>query len=43
MKCCSNAFLADPAVGEHWRRLGGLETLHSYGVSVSGLMVGKSL
>ena len=36
------AFLADPAVGEHWRRLGGLETLHSYGVPVSGLMVGKA-
>ena len=25
-------FLDDPAVAEHWRRLGGLETLHSYGV-----------
>jgi len=36
------SFLADPAVGEHWRRLGGLETLHSYGVPVSGLMVGKA-
>jgi calcineurin-like phosphoesterase family protein len=36
------SFLADPAVGEHWRRLGCLETLHSYGVPVSGLMVGKS-
>jgi serine/threonine protein phosphatase 1 len=36
------SFLADPAVGEHWRRFGGLETLHSYGVSVSGLIVGKA-
>ena len=36
------SFLADPAVGEHWRRLGGLETLHSYGVPVSGVMVGKA-
>jgi serine/threonine protein phosphatase 1 len=36
------SFLADPAVGEHWRRLGGLNTLHSYGVPVSGLMVGKA-
>jgi serine/threonine protein phosphatase 1 len=36
------SFLADPAVGEHWRRLGGLETLHSYGVPVSGPMVGKA-
>ena len=33
------SFLADPAVaGEYWRGLGGLETLHSYGVPVSGLM-----
>ena len=36
------SFLADPMVGQHWRRLGGLETLHSYGVPVSGLMVGKN-
>lgn len=34
-------FLSDPAVGEHWRRLGGLETLHSYGVPVASLMIGK--
>jgi len=33
------SFLADPAVaGEYWRSLGGLETLHSYGVPVGGLM-----
>ena len=36
------SFLADPAVGEHWCRLGCLETLHSYGVPVSGLMMGKN-
>jgi serine/threonine protein phosphatase 1 len=36
------SFLADPAVGEHWSRFGGLNTLHSYGVPVSGLMVGKA-
>jgi serine/threonine protein phosphatase 1 len=35
------AFLRDPAVGSHWRRLGGLETLHSYGVSVAAVMIGK--
>lgn len=35
-------FLTDPATGEHWRRLGGLETLHSYGVPVGDLMVGRS-
>jgi serine/threonine protein phosphatase 1 len=28
------AFLDNPAVGEHWRSLGGAETLHSYGVPV---------
>ena len=33
-------FLDDPAVAEHWRRLGGLETLHSYGVPVRDLMMG---
>src|SRR6266566_1581310 len=35
-------FLDDPAVAEHWRRLGGLETLHSYGVPVSNLMMGAN-
>lgn len=34
-------FLRDPSVGGHWRRLGGLETLHSYGVDVGPLMRGK--
>jgi serine/threonine protein phosphatase 1 len=28
------SFLEDPSVGAQWRRLGGLETLHSFGVSV---------
>lgn len=36
------SFLTDPEVGANWRRLGGLETLHSYGVSVTALMVGKN-
>jgi serine/threonine protein phosphatase 1 len=36
------AFLIDPEVAAHWRRLGGLETLRSYGVPVSGVMVGKN-
>jgi serine/threonine protein phosphatase 1 len=34
-------FLDEPSIGSHWRRLGGLETLHSYGVSVDRLMVGR--
>jgi serine/threonine protein phosphatase 1 len=36
------AFLSDPGGGEHWRRLGGLETLHSYGVPVVDLMLGRN-
>jgi predicted MPP superfamily phosphohydrolase len=35
-------FLKDPATGEYWRRLGGLETLHSYGVPVPDFMRGKN-
>jgi serine/threonine protein phosphatase 1 len=35
------AFLDDPTVASHWRRLGGLETLHSYGVPVAALMMGR--
>jgi len=35
-------FLRDPAVGVHWRRVGGFETLHSYGVPVEPLMTGKN-
>jgi Calcineurin-like phosphoesterase len=34
-------FLNDPAVASQWRRLGGLETLYSYGISVAKVMVGK--
>jgi Calcineurin-like phosphoesterase len=35
------SFMDDPPVAGQWRRLGGLETLHSYGVSVAPLMMGK--
>jgi serine/threonine protein phosphatase 1 len=35
------AFMKDPSVADHWRRLGGLETLHSYGVPVASLMMGR--
>ena len=34
-------FLRDPTVADQWRRLGGLETLHSYGVPIHEVMVGK--
>lgn len=36
-------FLSDPLVGLHWRALGGLETLHSYGVPVGELRLGKNV
>jgi len=35
-------FLEDPKVGTHWQHLGGLETLHSFGVRVSPLMGGRN-
>ena len=35
------SFLRDPATGEHWRRLGGLETLASFGVPVREMMIGR--
>ena len=35
-------FLQDPSSGERWRRLGGLETLNSFGVPVAPLMVGRN-
>jgi serine/threonine protein phosphatase 1 len=35
-------FLREPPVADHWRRLGGLETLHSYGVPVQPLMMGRN-
>ena len=34
-------FLKNAQIGDHWRGLGGLETLHSYGVSIKNLMRGK--
>lgn len=34
-------FLEDDSILENWRRFGGLETLHSYGVDVSSAMRGK--
>jgi serine/threonine protein phosphatase 1 len=36
------AFLDDPAIGTQWRHLGGLETLHSFGIAVAPLMVGRN-
>jgi Calcineurin-like phosphoesterase len=41
------AFLRDPSAGDsqvadQWRRLGGLETLHSYGIDVRPLMRGRN-
>jgi serine/threonine protein phosphatase 1 len=35
------AFLLDPDAAAQWRRLGGLETLQSYGVPVGQVMIGK--
>jgi serine/threonine protein phosphatase 1 len=35
------AFLEDEVILEAWRNLGGLETLHSYGVDVGLAMVGR--
>ena len=37
------SFMQDPLSGQEWRRLGGLETLHSYRVPVSALMTGQGL
>jgi len=37
-----DSFLSDPKVGAHWRKLGALETLSSYGVPVGELMLGKN-
>jgi serine/threonine protein phosphatase 1 len=37
------SFLVDPAVGAHWGRLGGLETLASFGVPVRLMMLGRNL
>ena len=35
-------FLERPAIGDQWRQLGGLETLHSFGVPVASLMVDRN-
>ena len=35
------SFLRDGSCADIWRQLGGLETLHSYGVPVGEIMVGK--
>jgi serine/threonine protein phosphatase 1 len=37
-----HSFLLEPATAAHWRRLGGLETMQSYGVPVADVMIGKS-
>jgi serine/threonine protein phosphatase 1 len=34
------AFLADPTVGPQWKDFGGLETLHSYGISAGRFLMG---
>jgi diadenosine tetraphosphatase ApaH/serine/threonine PP2A family protein phosphatase len=34
-------FLKQPQIGDYWRQLGGLETLHSFGIPVAPLMMGK--
>jgi len=36
------AFLANPEVGRHWRQLGGLATLASFGVPVQQLMLDRN-
>lgn len=36
------AFLADPTFGPQWRDFGGVETLHSYGVPVGRLTMGRN-
>ena len=35
-------FLDQPDIGGQWRHLGGLETLHSFGIPVASLMVGRN-
>ena len=35
-------FLHDPSSGDRWRNNGGLETLHSFGIPVAELMVGRN-
>ena len=40
-RSCSKSFLHRGSGADFWRQFGGLETLHSYGVPVGDLMVGK--
>lgn len=35
------SFLQDSSVADYWRHFGGLDTVHSYGVPISDLMLGK--
>jgi serine/threonine protein phosphatase 1 len=35
------AFLQNPSVADHWRKLGGLETMQSYGVPINELVLGR--
>jgi len=35
-------FLSAGEGGDHWRKFGGVETLHSYGVPVSDVMMGRN-
>jgi diadenosine tetraphosphatase ApaH/serine/threonine PP2A family protein phosphatase len=34
-------FLDDPETAEQWRHFGGLETLHSYGVDIEDVLIGR--
>ncbi|MDB5580693.1 MAG: hypothetical protein JWR80_5869 [Bradyrhizobium sp.] len=36
------AFVADPKLGPQWRDFGGLETLHSYGLSAGRFLMGRN-
>lgn len=35
-------FIKQPEIGDYWRRLGGLETLDSFGIPVAPVMMGKN-
>jgi serine/threonine protein phosphatase 1 len=37
------SFLQDSSVADYWRRLGGLETLHSYGIPTNDVKRGKGV
>lgn len=36
-----DTFLREPSTFDYWRHVGGLETLHSYGIDIAPLMRGK--